>query len=132
MDDHSNFVLSNWLNNKINGNTFIVIGREFIRSYGAWRDGYPDGINTVEFDGLQMIGEYHRGQLQKTVLVIDAKNSLIYLLVSRDKHSEDFSVVNRIGLTDERDIDLKGLLGLHNSKEAESAGQFLMRTIHKA
>lgn len=48
-DDNSNMVLSEWYEDKINGNTFILLGRDGLRSFGRWNFGKMDGVNTVEY-----------------------------------------------------------------------------------
>lgn len=129
LDDRSNLVLSDWYYDKINGNTFIVLGREFIYSYGIWTEGKPNGINTVEYDGLKMIAQYNMGRISSTVLIVDQKNGLIYLLDNQNRFTDDFKVANRMELNLSRLSDLKGLLGLAYSLEAESLSSFLERIV---
>jgi hypothetical protein len=112
MDDNSNLILSEWYNNRINGKTFIVLGREFIKSYGVWLHGKLHGINTIEYDNLQVVALYKNGLVQNTILVIDQPNSLIYLLQNHNHHSDDFVVSNRIDFSSGQVVDFSALLGL--------------------
>lgn len=57
VDNHNNFICSNYNQDKLNGPTFICLYGNIL-IYGMFKNNKMEGINTIDSDEYKVVGNY--------------------------------------------------------------------------
>jgi hypothetical protein len=57
VDNHNNFIYSDYIDDKLNGLTFICLHGNIL-IYGMFKNNKMEGINTIDSDEYKVIGKY--------------------------------------------------------------------------
>lgn len=79
IDNHNNFICSNYSKDKLNSSTFICLHGN-IMIFGCFEMGKMEGINTIDSSEYKVIGRYADGKMIGKGIVINKTNNKLYII----------------------------------------------------